>query len=100
MRSEYSKGIEALLEELLRAERTEALVKKFAVTGGQHRIRISVEHPDYEVQEAVERIANSYIPTDLLLRGFEKFSAEAVEKAQANIAGFAIAGQIDTRSPA
>jgi hypothetical protein len=98
MSSAYSQEIETLLDALMRAERHADLVRKFADTGGEHRIRITIEHPDYDVREAVEMIANQWIPKDLMIRGFEKFSKEAVDKARINLASTAITS--DSRSAA
>lgn len=98
MSSAYSQQIETLLDALMRAERHADLVKKFAESGGEHRIRIHIEHPDFAVQEAVEFIANQWIPADLMLRGFEKFSKEAVDRARLDLTAAAIIP--DSRSAA
>lgn len=62
-----AKQLQELLDNVHEAEHTLATIKKFEEEGGQHRLSLSIDHPDHQVRETVAKLAKKHIQKTTLV---------------------------------
>lgn len=93
--SKYHDKVEELTTTLHMKERQLNGLRKFESTGGEHRLRITSEHPDYEVHSAVEAVcktANAAYAT-LLLKGLLKIAEDEVSTARSDLSTYILTAE-------
>lgn len=65
--STFVQNFESLLRDCDSKEQQLESIMNFSKSGGEFRIRITVDHPDEELRKAFEALAATYAPTKIIL---------------------------------
>ncbi|MDQ0422367.1 hypothetical protein J2045_003415 [Peteryoungia aggregata LMG 23059] len=72
--------MQELLNDLQKAEQRVEILKKFESEGGQYRMGITIEHPDWHIRESVEAAWHEFVSKPAVLRWLVEHATNALEK--------------------
>ncbi|MEN5275820.1 hypothetical protein ABE527_02610 [Brucella sp. TWI432] len=98
--STFVTHFENLLRQCEAKERQLAEILNFSSTGGEFRLRVTVDHPDPQVREAVENLAATYTPNKIILSQVLKGAQTEYRRAKEEFVKTASIHPIATEGPA
>lgn len=72
--------MQALLNDLQKAEQRVEILKRFESEGGQYRMGVSIEHHDWQIRETVEQAWHEFVSKPAVLRWLVDHAEKALAK--------------------